>query len=57
MNKQYQKFISPEEMSVLSGELDPEEIFILGFLRGFNRKNMKEWGDKDFGIFQSNSDF
>jgi len=41
---------SEEEMRILE-ELKPEEIFILGFLKGFNRQNMKMWVDMELSIF------
>jgi hypothetical protein len=54
MKKQYPRLISPEEMSMISGELNPEEVFVLSFLRGFNRDNMKEWSENDLAGFENN---
>ena len=52
MNKKYQKLIPKDELSILEGQLNSEELFILGFLKEFNRKNLKEWDDNELGIFQ-----
>ena len=32
-----------EEINLLSEELNPEEKYVLGFLKGFDRRKMKEW--------------
>lgn len=32
-----------EELNFLKEELDAEEIFILGFLKGFDRGVMRKW--------------
>jgi hypothetical protein len=39
--KLYQEY--RQEMDFLSNQLDSEEIMVLGYLKGFNRKTMKEW--------------
>jgi len=39
--KMYQEY--KQEIDYLSNQLDPNEIIILGYLKGFNRKTMKEW--------------
>lgn len=45
MKKQYIDF-EDEEIEILSKQLDPRELYILGFLKGFDRKTLKEWGKK-----------
>jgi hypothetical protein len=32
-----------EEINFLGKELDPSEMFVLGFLKGFDRKKLREW--------------
>jgi len=32
---------------ILEEQLDPEELFLVGFLKGFNRKNMMDWNEKE----------
>lgn len=48
---QQNQLASEEEMRVIREELSPEEVFILGFLKGFNRENMKLWIDMELSIF------
>jgi hypothetical protein len=51
-----QKYIDvPEgnERDILESELDPKEISILDYLKSFNRKNMKEWAQKDLWNFST----
>ena len=53
MKKQYLDYEGKDEMEILSEQLDPQEMYILGFLKGFNRTTLKEWGKKglmDFAI-------
>jgi hypothetical protein len=51
-----QKYIYPneyEEIEILREQLDPEEMYILGFLKGFDRKTLKDWSEKglmDFSL-------
>ncbi|MFA5857070.1 MAG: hypothetical protein WC867_06925 [Candidatus Pacearchaeota archaeon] len=45
MNKQ-----EIEEIEILNEILDPKEMFVLGYLKGFNRNSMKEWARK--GLYQ-----
>jgi hypothetical protein len=40
-----------EEINFLGEELDPSEMFILGFLKGHNREKMKEW--VELGLFDT----
>ena len=42
--KLYQEY--RKEMEFLSNQLDSNEIMILGYLRGFDRRTMKEWQRK-----------
>ena len=44
-----------EEIDTLSEELDPREMFILGFLKGFDRKVLKDWQKE--GLFDSYSGY
>lgn len=43
------------EIDILSEQvnLDSREMFVLGFLKGFNRKAMKEWSKKGLGNYSS----
>lgn len=36
-----------EEIEILGKQLDPQEIFLLGFLKGFNRNNLKQWQEQE----------
>lgn len=47
---QQSQLASEEEMRVLE-QMTPEEVFIMGFLKGFNRKNMKMWAEIELSIF------
>lgn len=52
MKEKYRDF-SKKEIEMLSNQLDPREFYILGFLKGFDRKTLKEWSKKgliDFSI-------
>ena len=46
MKKTYQKMLD-EEVAILSEQLDPKEIFLAGYLKGFNRSNMKAWQEQN----------
>lgn len=53
MKKQKLELADSDEISLLSKQVSPEEMFILGFLKGFDRKTLKEWNDNeiiDFSI-------
>lgn len=39
-----------EELNFLKEELDSEEIFILGFLKGFDRAVMKKWVEEGIWV-------
>jgi hypothetical protein len=45
---QTQMMTTKEEMSILSEQLGEEDLYILGFLKGFDRKIMKEWIEKGY---------
>ena len=45
MKKQY-SISEDEEMEMLSKQLDPQEMYVMNFLKGFNRTALKEWGKK-----------
>jgi len=44
MKKQYLDYDGKDELEILSEQLDPQELYVLGFLKGFNRTALKEWG-------------
>jgi len=53
MKKQYIDYEGKDELEILSQQLDAREMYILGFLKGFDRKQLKEWGEKglmDFSV-------
>ncbi|VVB78618.1 Uncharacterised protein [uncultured archaeon] len=55
MKKQYSQPFEKEELEILTEELnlDPREMYVLGFLKGFDRKTLKEWNKKglmDFSV-------
>ena len=53
MKKQYLDFEGKDEIEILSEQLDPREMYIIGFLKGFDRKILKEWNKKgliDFSV-------
>ena len=53
MKTKHQKLASPEEINLLEGgDLSPEEIFVLGFLKSFDRENMKAWSREELAVFQ-----
>jgi len=42
-----------DELEILSRQVTPDELFILSFLKGFNRKVTREWEKKglwDFSV-------
>ena len=45
---QYKNLSEKDEMDILANELqlDPRDMYVLGFLKGFNRKVLKEWSKK-----------
>lgn len=44
-----------EEIAMLAKEINPSEMYILGFLKGFSRKTLEDWNDK--GIFDFSVDY
>jgi hypothetical protein len=42
-----------DEMTLIGSDLTAEEVFILGFLKGFNRTNSQQWSERDLGIFRN----
>lgn len=53
MLKQNLKFDGKDELEILSEQLDSKELYILGYLKGFDRKTLKEWDKKglmDFSL-------
>jgi hypothetical protein len=53
MRNKYKNFNTQDEMEILSGQLSPEEMYIAGFLKGFNREILKEWQEEgilDFSV-------
>jgi hypothetical protein len=47
MKNKYQNFNSRDEVEILSSQLSPEEMYIVGFLKGFDRRVLKEWQQKE----------
>lgn len=41
-----QKLSEKDELQLLSEQVSPEEMYVLGFLKSFDRRNLKEWGKK-----------
>lgn len=39
MNQEYKDF--EKEVEILRNEVEPEELFVLGFLKGFTRNDLK----------------
>lgn len=35
-----------QELEILKKQLEPEDMYIIGYLKGFDRKMMKEWREK-----------
>jgi len=55
MKKQYNQPVEREELDILVEDLnmDSKEMYILGFLKGFDRGNLREWNKKglmDFSV-------
>lgn len=42
MKKKYTEPVEKDEIDMLAEQLDPREMYIIGFLKGFSRKNLKE---------------
>ena len=42
-----------QEYDILKSQLDSRDLFILGFLKGFNRSNMQAWSKRDLAIFDA----
>ncbi len=56
MNKHKKLTLSEPEADFLRDEyLDADELFLIGFLQGFNRKNEKEWTEKSIWVFDDSS--
>jgi len=51
------KGFEKDELEFLKRELNSEELFLLSFLKGFNRKVTKEWDEKGFWDFSIESEF
>ncbi len=54
MKKQFQDYAEIDEIDILSEQLDSREMYILGFLKGFDRRVLKEWGRKGLMDFSVN---
>ena len=48
---QYIDSYEANEMEILADQLDSKEMFLLGFLKGFDRKVMREWQRKGIGDY------
>ena len=56
MSKKIQSLVpdgETDEVALFERDLTPEEVFILGFLKGFNRKNSQQWSERELGVFQN----
>jgi hypothetical protein len=51
MKQKNQDFLDKDEVDILSDQLDSREMFILGFLKGFNRTNTREWTENGLWDF------
>ena len=53
MSQKYFDMPEGNEIDILVDKvhLDSREMFILGFLKGFDRRAMKEWSKKGLGNF------
>ena len=40
-----------QELRMLSEQLTPEELYIIQYLKSFNRENMRDWQERELGIF------
>ena len=58
MKQQYKQHridsMEAHEMELLADQLDSREMFIVGFLKGFNRTTMKEWQKQGIGEYSLN---
>ena len=53
MKDAYQIFNAQNEIEILSHQLSPEEMYIVGFLKGFNRQTLRDWQEEgilDFSV-------
>lgn len=53
MKNKYQNFNAKDEIEILSNQLSPEEMYIAGFLKGFNRDTLRAWQEEgilDFSV-------
>ena len=39
--------MTEEEIEILGKQLEPREIFLIGFLKGFNRYNLRQWQEQE----------
>ena len=46
MRNKYKYVNAQDEIEILSTQLTPEEMYIVGFLKGFNRQTLKEWQEE-----------
>jgi len=53
MKQQQIELTDIEEMEILRDQLDSRDLFLLGFLKGFNRTNMQEWSRKELSVFST----
>jgi hypothetical protein len=51
MKTQKSEFADSNEMNILRSQVSPEDMFIIGFLKGFDRKTLKKWKDKEMMDF------
>ena len=54
MNKENSEKEFEKEIEALKEQLDPSEVFILGFLKGFTRNDLKIMAQREPSLFNSN---
>ncbi len=54
MTKQITHILEKDELNLLREQLSPEEVFLLGFLKGFDRNVMREWDKNGLWNFDIN---
>lgn len=56
MANQMTQVLEKDEIKLLRDQLTPEEIFLLGFLKGFDRKVVQEWEENELWDFNFEED-
>jgi len=53
MQNKYHQLNAQTEIDMLSDQLSPEEMYIIGFLKGFDRNTLRQWQEQgilDFSV-------